>query len=88
MCDVVIKIENLGKKYLIHHRQGEQYTALRDVLTNQFKSFGKRLMSLRPQSSNLQPNRKNSGAKDVSFEVKQGDRGIMTATGKDNTGSC
>jgi len=28
----VIKVENLGKKYLIRHEQRERYTALRDVM--------------------------------------------------------
>jgi lipopolysaccharide transport system ATP-binding protein len=33
----VITVENLGKKYTLHHQQREQYTALRDVIADGFK---------------------------------------------------
>jgi lipopolysaccharide transport system ATP-binding protein len=32
MSDYIIKVENLGKRYRIHHGERERYTALRDVL--------------------------------------------------------
>ncbi|MFZ3136825.1 MAG: ABC transporter ATP-binding protein [Thermodesulfovibrionales bacterium] len=32
MSETVIKVENLGKKYLIRHEKRERYTALRDVM--------------------------------------------------------
>jgi len=40
MSDVIISVENLGKKYRISH-QGEKqrYTALRDVIAQKAKSF-------------------------------------------------
>nr|WP_072033680.1 hypothetical protein [Aphanizomenon flos-aquae] len=34
MSDTVIRVENLGKKYIIGHQQQERYTSLRDVITN------------------------------------------------------
>jgi lipopolysaccharide transport system ATP-binding protein len=83
----IIRVENLGKKYLIRHQQGDRYVALRDVLANKFKSFGKRLISLQPHSSTFQPSREEFWAlKDMSFEVEQGDRvGIIGRNGAGKT---
>ena len=40
MSDTIIKVENLGKKYIIgHQQQQERYTDLRDVLANGARSF-------------------------------------------------
>jgi len=91
----VITVENLGKKYTLHHQQREQYTALRDVITNGITSFGKKLIhpfrrSLAPcplgptiGSLTLDPAVEDFWAlKDVSFNVKQGDRiGIIGRNG-------
>jgi hypothetical protein len=41
----VIKVENLGKKYLIRHEQRERYTALRDVLAKGVKRLGRKIFS-------------------------------------------
>ena len=42
----VITVENLGKKYTLHHQQREQYTALRDVIADGFKGVGRCLASV------------------------------------------
>lgn len=84
----VITVDNLGKKYTLHHQQREQYTALRDVLTNGFASFGKKMIHSFRRSLDSQPSSLNCPSedfwalKDVSFEVKQGDRiGIIGRNG-------
>ncbi len=82
MSDTIIRVENLGKKYIIGHQQEgrARYVALRDVLANGasrlLKSWGKR-------ESN--PAREEFWAlKDVSFEVKQGE--VIGIIGRNGAG--
>lgn len=65
MSDIIIKAENVGKKYVIAHETKESYTALRDVISRKAK---------RIFSKSASPKNKEEfwALKDVSFEIKRG----------------
>ncbi|MBS1921521.1 MAG: ATP-binding cassette domain-containing protein [Bacteroidetes bacterium] len=80
---VVIKVENLGKKYIIRHQQKESYTALRDVITEKTKKIffiGKK--SDENQLAGLKKKEEFWALKDINFEMNKGDRiGVIGRNG-------
>jgi lipopolysaccharide transport system ATP-binding protein len=81
MSDVIIRVENLAKRYRIGERA--PYLALRDVLTNAivapFRIFGRRKTFSPPSGDNF-----IWALKDVSFEVRQGD--VVGIIGRNGAG--
>lgn len=86
MSDTVIKVENLGKSYLIGHKptQSSQYTALRDVIASNVKNLARITSEMLAGRSLVQGNQVEEfwALKDVSFDIRQGDRvGIVGRNG-------
>ena len=74
MSDTIIRVENLGKKYIIGHRpQGgvSKYSTLRDSLVNSAKSFWQNLV--KPKSRVKRNQEEFWALRGVSFEVKRGE---------------
>jgi len=68
MSDTVIRVENLGKKYIIGNQKQERYTSLWDVIANKVKSFGQ-VLNRHGKQEDL-AHEEFWALNDVSFEVK------------------
>lgn len=73
MSDTVIRVENLGKKYVIGYQNGVRYQTLREEINAGIKSFGKKLFTPFGESKKEPTYEDFWAIQNIFFEVKQGD---------------
>src|ERR1700730_8325513 len=77
--EVIIRVENLGKRYSIRHQRDQRYVALRDVIAEKAKSLFRRngRKSLTSDLGPLTAPRTSTedfwALRDVSLEVRRGE---------------
>jgi len=86
MSNIAIKVENLGKSYLVGHNaaQAEGYTALRDVIARNAKGLARKTRDMLTGRPIVQGEEVEEfwALKDINFEIKEGDRvGIIGRNG-------
>ena len=90
MSDAVITVENLSKRYLIGHTSGAdgpyRYTALRDVLGREVRSFVRKSVNLFRGQQVIQGDQVEEfwALKDVSLEIKRGE--VVGIIGRNGAG--
>ncbi len=96
--DIVISVENLGKKYSLGHRPTERYTALRDVLARAIGSSLQNISTLLkqpaqaagpvsvegPPSGRQASDEEFWALQNVSFEIRRGD--VVGIIGRNGAG--
>jgi lipopolysaccharide transport system ATP-binding protein len=90
MCETVITVENLSKRYLIGHQATQnhrhRYVALRDVIVREVGNFSRKSLEALRGRRTIQSNRVEEfwALKDINFDIKQGE--VIGVIGRNGAG--
>jgi lipopolysaccharide transport system ATP-binding protein len=88
MSDVVVRVENLGKKYIINHQEEgfktASYKSLRDAISNGARSLSQKLVRHSEKEVQSSSSEEFWALNNVSFEIKQGE--VVGIIGRNGAG--
>src|ERR1700721_2706882 len=86
MSNNVITVESLSKRYLVGHREHQQHTTFREMLTREARNFARKTIDLAHGREIVQGDEVEEfwALKDVSFEVQKGD--VLGIIGRNGAG--
>src|SRR5260370_23544344 len=86
MSDNIITVENLSKRYFVGHREHQQHSTFRDMLTREAKNFVRKAVDLAHGREIVQGDEVEEfwALQDVSFEVQKGE--VLGIIGRNGAG--
>jgi len=80
--NIIVKIENLSKKYLIYHQKHAVYSTLVDILAKKAKRWIQKLLFFRPSTYSPSDYEELWSLQNINVEIERGDRvGIIGRNG-------
>lgn len=84
MSDIVVRVENLAKKYDISHLKQQGNSTLRDAIASTAKSLRRKVINAFGENISSPTREEFWALKNVSFEIKQGD--VVGIIGRNGAG--